>query len=169
MAQSFEVALNELMGSLSLEDMEVLKRRGYDVLASMRYVKLDMNLLYAAIGFWDVKTHCFMIRDREISPLPEELGAIVGLPCSGLPCLPNISDYFYRDYERYLGLDSHALSKIVHGREIDLIALCDHFMTFEPFGMVFRDRAVLICLLGRFLFVNNNPIVGYDSLVTIAE
>ena len=58
MARSFEIAFNELMGSLSLEDMEVLKKRGYDVLASMRYVKLDMNLLYAAIGFWNVKTHC---------------------------------------------------------------------------------------------------------------
>ena len=114
MASSFEVAFNELMASLSLEDVEVLKKRGYDVLASMRYVKLDMNLLYAAIGFWDVKTHCFMIRDREISPLPEELGAIVGLPCSRLPWLPNISDYFYRDYERYLGLDSRAVRKIVH-------------------------------------------------------
>ena len=97
MAHSFEIAFNELMGSLSLEDMEALKMRGYDIFASMRYVKHDMNLLYAAIGYWNVKTHCFAIRDCEISPLPEELGAIVGLPCSGLPCLPNISDYFYRD------------------------------------------------------------------------
>ena len=87
-------------------------------------------------------------------------GAIVGLPCSGLPCLPNISVYFYRDYERYLGLDSHALRKIVHGREVDLIALADHFKTVEPSRKVFRDRAVLICLLGRFLFVNNNPTVA---------
>ena len=113
--------------------------------------------------------YCFTIRDREISSLPEELGALVGLPCFRLPCLPNISDYFYRDYERYLGLDSHALRKIVHGREIDLIALADHFKTVEPSRMVFRDRAVLICLLGRFLFVNNNPVVGHASLVTIAE
>ena len=35
--------------------------------------------------------------------------------------------------------------------------------------MVFRDRDVLIWLLRRFLFVNNNPIVGHASLVTIAE
>ena len=67
--------------------------------------------------------------------------------------MPNISDYFYRDYEQYLGLDSHALRKIVHGREIDLIALVDHFKTVEPSRRVFRDRAVLICLLCRFLFV----------------
>ena len=68
MAQSFDVAFNELMGSLSLEEVEVLKKRGYDVLASMRYVKLDMNLLYAAIGFWDVKTHFFIIRDSDFPP-----------------------------------------------------------------------------------------------------
>ena len=97
------------------------------------------------------------------------MGALVGFPCSVLACLPNISNYFYRNYERYLGLDSHALRKIVHGREIDLIALVDHFKTVEPSRRVFRDRAVLICLLGRFLFVNNNPIVGHASLVTIAE
>ena len=148
--------------------MEALKKRGYDVLASMRYVKLDMNLLYAAIEFWDVKTHCFMIRDHEISLL-EELSAIVSLPCSGSPCLPNISDYFYRDYERYLGLDPRALRKIVHGREIDLIALADHFKSVEPSRMVFRDRAILVCLLGRFLFMNNNPAVGHAALVILSS
>ena len=61
------------------------------------------------------------------------------------------------------------MRKIVHGREIDLIALADHFKTVEPSRRVFRDREVLICLLGHFLFVNNNPVVGHASLVTIAE
>ena len=55
MARSFEIAFNELMGSLSLDDTEVLKKRGYDVLASMRYVKLGTNLLYATIGFLNIK------------------------------------------------------------------------------------------------------------------
>ena len=83
--------------------------------------------------------------------------------------MPNISDYFYRDYERYLGLDSRALKRIVHGREIDLIALANHFKSVESSRTVFRDRAILICLLGHFLFVNNNPAIGHASLVTIAE
>ena len=76
---------------------------------------------------------------------------------------------FSGDYERYLGLDSRALRKIVHGREIDLIALADHFKFVEPSRKVFRDRAILVCLLGHFLFVNNNPAVGHASLVTIVE
>ena len=168
MARSFEVAFDSWFSSLGAQGKDALRGFSCGYLASLRYAKLDSNLIYAAVGFWDPCTHCFRFRDREITPLPEELGAVVHIAYGSSPCLPDIGDYFYRDYERYLGLDSRSLGKILHGREIDLVALVDHFSNNSS-RKVYRNRALLLCLFSRFLFVNNDPSVGHASIISIVE
>lgn len=169
MARNFELALNEWLKALSPREKGELGDYHCEMLASLRYVQLDINLLYAAISFWDPATHCFCFREKEVTPLPEELGAIICWPADGLPCLPNISDYFCNDYERFLGLDSRALRKIVHGREIDLIALVEHFKNVDACRKIYRRRALVLCLFARFLFANNDPSIGHASLITVVE
>ena len=156
MERNFELALNDWLATLSSREKGDLDECHCGMLAALRYVQLDTNLLYAAVNFWNPETHCFCFREKEITPLPEELGAIIVWPADGLPCL-------------FLGLDSRALRKIVHGREIDLIALVEHFKTVDARRKVYRRRALVLCLFARFLFANNDPSVGHASLITIVE
>src|SRR5918999_3199127 len=146
MSKNFESALAAWLRSLTGEENRWLDDHHCGVLATLRFATLDINLLNAAIGFWDPRTHCFNFRNNELTPLPEELGAIINWPSSELPCVPNITDYFYADFERYLGLDARAMQKIVHGREVDLHKLVDHFKSCPPARKLFRKRALLFCL-----------------------
>ena len=77
MERDFANALNDVLRSLHAREREDLARLNCDVLLTLRYVSLDTNLLYATISLWDPLMHCFRLRDKEIVPLPEELGAII--------------------------------------------------------------------------------------------
>ena len=57
MASSFDVALSGWLSSLGVREKEFLRSCGCEYLPSLRYAKLDSNLIYAAIGFWDPNTH----------------------------------------------------------------------------------------------------------------
>lgn len=78
MAQSFEKDLHEWLYSFNKSEKRELDGMNIKVLASFRFIKLDLNFLHAAIGLWDAQTHVFRFKIDEICPLPEEFGAIIG-------------------------------------------------------------------------------------------
>lgn len=50
------------------------------LLASLSFIKLDLNFLHAVISMWDPNNHVFWFKTDEMCPLPEEFNAIVGWP-----------------------------------------------------------------------------------------
>lgn len=169
MERDFANALNDMLRNLDAREKDDLVRLNCDVLLSLRYVSLDTNLLYAAISLWDPLMHCFRLRDKEIVPLLEELGAIIDWPIVSLPCIPNTADLFVHEYEQYLRLSPTISRRIVHGRKIDLLALIDYIASDASFRRVYSRRAIRICLFSRFLFVHGKSIVGHASIISIVE
>lgn len=169
MERDFASALNDLLRGLDARKKEDLTRLNCDVLLTLRYVSLNSNLLYAAISLWDPLMHCFRLRDKEIVPLPGELGAIIAWPAISLSCIPNTADYFVDVYERYLRLSPTISRRIVHGREIDLLALVDYVASDSSCRRIYRRRAIMICLSARFLFVHGKLNVGHASIISIVE
>ena len=169
MERDFANALNDVLQNLDAREREEIARLNCDVLLILRYVSLDTNLLYASISLWDPLMHCFRLRDKEIVPLPEELGALIDWPVVSLPCISNTANRFVDEYEQYLRLSPTISGCIVHGWEIDLLALVDYIASDASCRRVYRRCAIMICLFARFLFVHGKPNVGHASIISIVE
>lgn len=167
MARNFESELDDWLRSIDLAELKALKEYHCEVIPTLRFLKLDYNFLIGAIHFWNPSTHSFVFHNNELTPLPEELSAIVNWPIDCPPCYSKIYDSYSHDLERFLGLDNGKSWKLVHRREVDLIGLIDHFKQ-NP-NMVFRRRALVYCLFCRFLFMHNSNGYGLTSVVNIVE
>lgn len=169
MARNFEFALDAWVRDLSKEEKAMLRDYHCEILVSLRFVRLDFNFLLAAFRFWNPNTHTFCFRNNEITPLPEELSAIVNWPFDNPPCVPNVSEYYYNEFGQFLGLENQTLHRIVHGLEVNLIALIDHFRGMGRVSPAHRRRALVFCLFCRFLFVHEVSNYGRASLLSIIE
>lgn len=91
----FEPLLSGWPSALTNAEKHELEKRHLQVLASLRFVQLDYDFLYAVVNFWDVTHDCFYFGNHELGILPEEFGAIIDWPCSKVSCVPSFDDYFF--------------------------------------------------------------------------
>ena len=82
-------------------------------LLGLKNIAFDSDLLQDALEYWNPNTHCFKFGSDEISPLPEEFGAILGFPSRVLVEIPSLNEYYYKDFERYFNLHTPLLTRIV--------------------------------------------------------
>lgn len=61
---AFEPTLNGWLSSLTNVEKQELERRHLHVLASLRFVQLGYNFLYAVVNYWDVTNHCFCFENH---------------------------------------------------------------------------------------------------------
>ena len=171
MAHGFDAILKEWGRMISETDKRELESMNLIGLLGLRNIAFESGFLHAALEYWNPDTHCFRFGVDEISPLPDEFGAILGYPHRSLVAMPVMEEYFYKDFERYFNLHTPLLTKIVQGREVNLLQFADLYCNLsmgESFH-VYKRRAFIFCLLSQFVFVNGNNYWGYASLVTIME
>lgn len=93
MAKNFAIMLEDWTREMPKTEKTSLREQHCEILASLRFVRLDLNFLHAAIKFWNPNLDVFRFHNNEITPFPEELGAIVNWPFDCLPCTPNLTEY----------------------------------------------------------------------------
>ncbi|KAK9751101.1 hypothetical protein RND81_02G242000 [Saponaria officinalis] len=104
--------------------------------------------------------------------MPEEFGAILGLSFHSSPALPNLDADLSRDFRDYLGL-TNGVEGILVGRNVDLCRLIAHFTSPSyPRTVIdfrYRKRALVLCLLNRYLFVSSSAIMGHGCLLKVVK
>lgn len=169
MDRNIEYALDCWTRDLSNSMKSEIRTYHCDVLAHLRLVRLDMPFLHAAIRFWDPNTHTFRFNNNEITPLPEEIGAIIEWPKDGLPCMPDFSEFYYQFFENFLGLEKHEVADIVHGHEVNLLKLVSRFRGMGRISPAFRRRAFIYCLFCHYLFPYTSENLGIAPVISIVE
>ncbi|KMS96341.1 hypothetical protein BVRB_9g226110 [Beta vulgaris subsp. vulgaris] len=169
MARKVSFALDSWIRDLSNSSKGDVRDHHCGILLNLRLVQLDMSFLCAAIKFWNPQTHSFCFNNNEITPLPEEVGAIIGWPNDSPPCSPNLSEFFYKFFENFLGLEGRKISEIVHGHEVNLLKLIDHFRTMGRISSAHRIRALIFCLFCHYLFPHKSENYGFAPVIAIVE
>ena len=138
-------------------------------LMNLRLVHLDKAFLLAALRYWDIETHTFRFRSNEITPLPEEIGAILDWPKDLPPCLPDLSEFYYRFFERYLGLERRHVADMIDGHNVNLVKLIHHFRSMGYIGAAHRRRAFIFCLFCQHLFIHEDGNCGLAPIIGVVE
>ena len=138
-------------------------------LMNLRLVHLDKAFLLAALRYWDIETHAFRFRNNEITPLPEEIGAILDWPKDLPPCLPDLSEFYYRFFERFLGLERRHVADMIHGHNVDLVKLIHHFRSMGYISPAHRRRAFIYCLFCQHLYIHEDGNCGLAPIIGIVE
>src|SRR6187397_611428 len=102
--KTFTQYTHECRRSLNARDRKELDLFHSGGICGIKGVYLDLDFIHTALEFWNVDTHCFRIGYDEISPLPEEFGAILGFPAIELIAIPRIGAFYYKDFERFFNL-----------------------------------------------------------------
>lgn len=166
---SFEERFYGLLHSLSKEEKRWLEDHRGGALPSLRFVKLEPNLLWAAVHSWQSDVHLFNFQGREVVPLPEELGAIAGVPSIDIPCIPNVSEFFYNSFGTYLGLGPYEIGLVVNGLNVDLLALLNCLAPDTPERKLYRRRTIFFCLFAHYLFRREDTSSCHASIITIVD
>ena len=134
-------------------------------------VDLDIDFIYTALEYWDTNTHCFRLFYDEICPLPEEFGAILGFNSMDLAVMPRVSEYYYKDYERFFDLRGTDLKNIVHGNVIDLREFARYYFDKPNSGFfhVYKRRAFLFCMFSQLLLISGKDNEGQAIIISVIE
>jgi hypothetical protein len=169
MARKVDFALDSWIRDLSSTVKGDIRDHHCSVFLTFRFVKIDIAFLLAAIKFWNPRTHSFCFNNNEITPLPEEINAIIGWPMDHPPCAPDLSEFFYQFFENFMGLEKRNVSNIVFGHEVDLLRLIDHFRTMGRISDAHRRRVLIFCLFCHYLFPQKSENFGLASVISVVE
>ena len=148
--KTFTQYTHEWCRSLNARDRKELDLFHLGGIYGIKGVDHDLDFIHTALEFWNVDTHCFRIGYDEISPLPEEFGAILGFPAIDLIVIPKVDAYYYKDFERFFNLKDKDLTKIVDGSIVNLKEFARHYFD-RPYSEsfhVYRRRAFHINWFG---------------------
>ena len=169
--ESYQKSINKWINALTTEEKAEFKSIHLDGLFCLKQIRVDYNFLRAACGFWDPQQHVFCFGKNEICPMPDEFSAILGFPTATHPAVPRLSTSFVTSYERLLGLTSVEAKDMVDGRAVNMLKIVQKFR--DPVTNLtekrHRRRALCLCLLNLFLFVDGGGDMGDASLIHVVE
>lgn len=155
------------MLSLPYAEKEELKRYNLHTLISLRQVRIMWDFLRAAAEFWDSELHLFRFGEKELCPLPEEFGAMLGFKFTSTPVIPTSSRNTAPRYTSLLGLEKDDLERILEGERVNFLPLISLLKRSDHVER--RTRALVLCLLGGFCFYHGGTNSGPASLINISE
>ena len=170
-SKSFTNYTHEWCRSLNAKERKELDVFHLGGIYGVKGVDLDSDFIHTALEYWDVDTHCFRIGYDEISPLPEEFGAILGFPGLDLVVIPRINKYYYKDFERFFNLKDKDLTNIIGGSIVNLKEFARHYFD-RPYSEsfhVYRRRAFLFCMFNQYLLTSGRTNEGQAIILTVLE
>ena len=151
--------LQPVLKSLGGESWLRLNPFHLSVLRSMHTRKINFSFLHIVAEFWDPKNHVFRFNTVEISPLPEEFEAILGLQLDSacqiaIPSL-EIPDLHSVQYQmaRMFSFSPQTTLRHLSGTAITMNSLLNSVVAINQ-SEVFWPRLLALCLYSQFLLTS---------------
>lgn len=157
------------INGLNKEETQEFERYRLGFVLFLRHIHLHWELLSAAGRCWDSKRHVFRFGTNELCPTIEEFSRILGVPTSGSMFCTMLRPCYNRAIGRFLGLKrKHEVTRLFHGKMLSLQALICFFRDRRLADVHIRIRALVLCVLGRFLLSSGGPYI-HPCIVDVAE